>query len=281
MSRHHLLSMLLLVPVLAVAEDQLPEPGPENKGLRLRLLVENDISMVDEHTVSVEILNVSDKAITLVGSAGVKSFEDHLPGATTFNVYPAVLSHGFQIGVGDDPARPEVTIMPAKSFLAKWPIKGRLLSAHHKCWGLSFPTSGRFDIRAELTLDLKVEGEVRPVIDLDNETRSRIHIWSNSQPFVVGGSNKAPKGCVGTVIMGDAEKKTVFLDGLGTFNDTQPGDRFRIDLPMRGYWDLEIEKCYANRATAKVIKPENSNHKDMPAFPERGMSAGLLPDPQK
>lgn len=288
MKRTHKVTLVIALLLSAHAysgEENLPEPGPEKDGLRLRLVVENNPKTIDRHTINLEIINVSDKPITLVGidEVGKKDsqYADYLQSVTKFDVYPRVLPQYFQINVSSDPARPTAIIEPGKSLIAKWELKGRRLTAYEVCWGIEFPTVGRFDVRADLLLERTEPGKpLPPVHALEYIERSQVHLWSNAQPFIVGGSTKAPKCCAAAVTKADAEKGTIYLDGCGTLNGIKAGDHFRIDMPMRARYDLEIVACAEFGAYAKMIGSEIDSYeeKKTPKFPEPGMNAMLLPE---
>jgi hypothetical protein len=251
----------------------LPEPGPERDGLRLRLVVVKSAEKKDRHDFALEILNVSSKAVTLVVERAYETEDNSVASAlrdnTRFHVSPDVVDFGYQTsGTFRQSPQPQVTIDAGKSQTFKWPVEGRRLHANELCWGLSFPVSGAFDIRAETVLKTRENKEIL--------------LLSNTQTFFSGGSNKAPRGCAGTVTDADAEKNQIRLEGVGPLNGVNEGDRFSIYMPMRGFFQLEITGGHHTYAWAKVVETEvfNPNARDAPKFPERGMKAALVVNPK-
>jgi hypothetical protein len=249
-----------------------PEPGPAKDGLRLRLTVSSNVEKVDRHVFVIEILNVSDKPITLVAKfiyegKEEQTYDQYLSRATTFVACPEVVEYGYQTGgrFRQSP-QPVATIEPGKTLKAQWGTEGRCLEAYERSWGMPFPTTGRFDIRAQLVLH--------------TDDGREIGLWSNTQQLLVGGADHAPKGCAATVTSADPETGLVQLDGVGPLNGVKTGDRFRIDMPMRGYFVLEVTNGSTLRSTAKIVEQKifHPDQKDTPQFPVRGMKAGLEPE---
>ena len=95
-TRNLILALLILVtPYLRAAETAaLPEPGPEDGGLRMRLAVTPRTDTTnDGYEVRVDLLNVSDRAITLRAGwtrddAG--DLKDYIDAATSMECVPAV-----------------------------------------------------------------------------------------------------------------------------------------------------------------------------------------------
>src|SRR5262245_36575593 len=95
-TRPPVLALLILaaVPVRAADTDVVPEPGPEEGGLRLRLVVapRTDLRQ-DGYEVRVDLLNISDRATTLRGAwryDETGDLNDYLDAATSIECVPAV-----------------------------------------------------------------------------------------------------------------------------------------------------------------------------------------------
>ncbi len=260
---------LLLTLALSSAAQETPEPGPEKEGLRVRLIVENNPIKIDAHTIKLDILNVSTKPVTLVSEyfaegTGKETYADWIKGNTTFAAFPEVVPSGYQTAAAFRTS-PQVTttIEPGASFSTQWDVFGGF-NASNVNWMLSFPTTGLFDVRAELRLRTT-----------DNR---QISLWSNAQPFVVGGSKKAPKACTGVVSAVDKIKDTVSLEGAGESNGAQIGDRFYIRDGMQADYTLEVTSLDYLGVKTKVIRRNIAPAIDNPdpKMPRLGMKAGLM-----
>jgi hypothetical protein len=251
----------------------LPEPGPENSGLRLRLVVANPPpGGPAEHDMRLEVLNVGKEPVTLVtewrlGAVGAGDYAQYLEEATTFTAVPEVLVRVFCVGGGGDPVQVDALIGPGRSFVSEWRVKGRTLSSFVAQRGLTFPADGRFLVRAHVTVKTSAGRYVR--------------LWSNEQPFIVGGRDAAPRQCVARVLPhhGNKGKQNVVLD-VGTVGGAKVGDVFRVPAYKRGYWDLHLTHVYRDDSTASVAR--KSYYEDgrlrLPDLPGRGMEAELRPE---
>jgi hypothetical protein len=275
-----LLAAVGLTAVAWAAEDAAIEPGPERDGLRLRLIVKSNVEKIDHHIIALEFLNVSDKPISFESGYAFRGAEEEsafIKMATVFHVFPDVLprpfgsKNGFVRRGGERPKTVLITVEPHESHAVQWSVTGRTLD-HFKAWSeVEFPTTGRFDLRAQVTLCMSDQREVM--------------LCSNTQPLDVGGSKKAPKACTATVSFGDAAEHLVWLDGVGPFNGVRNGDRFRIALKWGGHFLLEVTDSPKDWAhvehgvAARVVESVFSDAREPePKFPQAGMKASLEPE---
>ncbi|MHC4252939.1 MAG: hypothetical protein ACYS9X_27795 [Planctomycetota bacterium] len=245
-----------------------PAGGPENSGLRLRLVVTNpEPGGTEEHDVRLELLNVGNEPVTVVTRWHYERGGDYaayLRSASTFTTVPEVLSYGMRTG-GRFRKSPQVEaeIGPEGGIVSEWRVRGRRIFSPSASRGLSFPVGGRFLMRAHATVRTRAGKDVR--------------VWSNEQPFVVGGRDSAPRRCVATVLYHGGEgEQNVGLD-VGSVGGAKVGDVFRLQMGVRGHWDLHLTSVDREQSMASVAR---KSYSDDPRrrLPERRMKAQLLPE---
>lgn len=225
----------------AVTADDDPQPGPEDGGLRLRLVVAPS-EAVDSpgYDVRIDVLNTSDRPIVLQSAWAHEDAGDvsaYLEAATSIESVPAFAPWmgGVQEGMRKSP-QPQQTLKPAETLSVKWQTNGRNLK--NRVTNPIFvqnPTllfAGLYAVHA--TLDLPTSTGV-------------VRLRSNEQLVAVGGSHAAPKHTYGQLIYVDREKKEARL-GLGSLHKIAVGDRFEIGSPKGMHWRLtltEVEATYS------------------------------------
>ncbi|MHC4502729.1 MAG: hypothetical protein ACYTFI_05430 [Planctomycetota bacterium] len=245
----------------------LPDPGPASHGLRLRLIVTNPKPGEEEvHRIRLEVLNVGKAPVVLVAKFVYERGGDYaayLRSAATFTTVPEVLSYtGQTAGRSRKSPQPEARIEPRGSLVSEWEIKGRMF--HSGGWELTIPTDGQFLIRAHVTVKTKAGEHVR--------------LWSNEQPFVVGGVDTAPRQCVAKIWWVQREMNSVHLD-VGAVDGASVGDVFRTYVPMRGRWDLEVTSVDRERSVASVLKHSYyEDNRRIADVPGKDTKAALVPD---
>jgi hypothetical protein len=219
-----------------------PEPGPERDGLRLRLLIKK-LDQKEGHHVQLEVLNVGKDAITLIGQFSIendKNYEDYLREAAYFTSYPEVLPTPFSISAAPrESPQPTATISPGDSLVAKWTTVDNVIGGGRETGhDLTFVRNGLFLVRAHLILRTADDKSIK--------------LWSNEQPFIVGGSEQAPKACAASVIHDGKEMKFVRLD-VGTLDGIQVGDIFEVGHAKTTLWGLKITAVTERSSTATLI----------------------------
>jgi hypothetical protein len=244
--------------VLAGAEANLPEPGPENVGLRLRFIVVPERSGTnDTYQARFDLINVTNKPITLIAdwlenqSGG---FGEYLATNVNFTTDPAVMPYMGQTSMGPrrTASQPKYTLRPGETLTVTRTGKGR-----HTC-----PTDGLYGFRASILL--RVEGSEmekrwaeiaaknaqlraqRKSDGLDDDLwesrgpHGSVLLRSNEQQVPVGGSHGLPKFPMGSLMYVDTNKLTATF-GLGSAHRVEEGDQFRIFTGSIGlFWILKI-----------------------------------------
>jgi hypothetical protein len=228
-----ILLALTTLTLRGAAESAPAEPGPENGGLRLRLAVTPRTQAGNEgYDVHVELLNVSDRSITLragwrFDDAG--DLKDYLDAATNIECVPAVARWigGVAVGQRKSP-QPEYLLKAGEMLSVGWQTDGPHLKNRvtnpNDVQNPEFPFPGLYAVHA--TLD---------VITSEHTVRLR----SNEQLVPVGGSRAMPKFTVGQLLEVQGEKKTAIV-GLGSLHKIESGDQFEIGHPKGMHWKLTI-----------------------------------------
>lgn len=227
------------------AEDQqrlLPAPGPENAGLRLQLLVANHSDHEEMHDVRLQVTNIGKDPVTLVGQfyyENDSTYRDFLREAAYFTSFPEVLPSPFSTkGSERRSPQPTATIAPGDSLVAEWKTRDNAIGGGRETHqDLTFVRSGMFLVRAHLV--------VRTADD------KFIKLWSNEQPFIVGGSRQAPQACAATVTK--IADKVIQLD-VGRYDGIRVGDVFEVGHPKTGSWSLKVSEVTGQTATASLIE---------------------------
>ena len=229
-----LLTLLVAValPLRAAEVVTLPEPGPEDGGLRMRLRVVPRTDIVEDgYEVRVDLINVSDRAIALRAgwtSEDAGDLKDYLDAATSIECVPAVQrwSGGVIRGQRRSP-QPEQVLERGASLSVQWRTQDRHLKNRvtnpNEVQNPEFPFPGLYSVHATLN-----------VITTDRTVALR----SNEQLVPVGGSRAMPKHTLGQVSPTGADGKTAMLD-LGSQHKVEPGDRFE-HLSKIAHWRLTV-----------------------------------------
>jgi hypothetical protein len=235
----------------AVEKTPMPEPGPEDAGLRLRLTVAPRDDTTDEgYNVRVDVLNAADRAVTLQAvwdNEETGNFEDYLDAATSIECVPAVQQWLGQIIAGRRKSpQPQYELKPGAYLSVHWQTKGRhlknrvsnLLSVQNP----EFPFPGLYSVHATLALRAEIQ---------------TVRLRSNEQLVSVGGSNATPKSTLGRLLDIQADGKTAMLS-LGSFQKIEPGDQFEYRL-MGEQGKLTINKVQPDTSIGSldVLWPTN------------------------
>jgi hypothetical protein len=244
--------MLAALPLRAAEPAALPEPGPENGGLRMRLLVapRSDVSK-EGFDVRVDLLNTTDRDITLHGKwdheeAG--DVKDYIDAAASIECVPPVLRWmgGVQAGQRKSP-QPEHVLKPGAVLSVRWQTEGRRLKNRvtnpNDVQNPEFPFPGLYSVHATLHA---ITGA------------GTVALRSNEQLVSVGGSRAMPKSTLGRLLHVDAEAKTAVLS-LGALDKVEIGDQFEY-LSKRGRAKLTITKVMPSHSvgTLETLFPANA-----------------------
>jgi len=266
-SKLSLLGLLLLSLATANAAEA-PEPGPEDGGLRLRLAVKQWADAKEGYDVRLEVLNVSDRPVTLRArwrdDSEAGDVKGYLEAATSIECVPAVAPWigGVQEGRRTR-TQPEHVLKAGESLPVSWQTERRRLKNRvtdpSEVQNPTFPMRGLYSVHA--TVDV-MAGE------------RTVRLRSNEQLIAVGGSRSMPKSTFGRLSYVDPEGKTAVL-GLGSLHKTTVGDQFEIGHPKGGHWKLTItrverETSHGNLEILPSLRPAGS------ATPQVLMTGNLI-----
>jgi len=258
--------LILFTPHLRAAEPAtLPEPGPEDGGLRMRLVVAPRTDVGKEgYDVRVDLLNTSERAITLrAGWEGEEAgdLEDYVDAATSIECVPAVRRWvgGVMQGRRTSP-QPEYVLQPGKVLSVRWQTQGRHLKNRvtnpNDVQNPEFPFPGLYSVHA--TVNVITHGGIVP-------------LRSNEQLVSVGGSRAMPKSTLGQLLHVDADGKTATMS-LGSLQKVEPGDQFQyFSKREQGRLTITTVKPSISVGNLEVVFPTDSTP------PLRGTEVTLIP----
>jgi hypothetical protein len=236
-----LLGLLPGIPGTAAAAES-PDPGPEDGGLRLRLVVKPRADGAkDGYEVRLDVINASERAVAL--RAGWRDDREtgdvrsYLEAAASIESVPAVAPWigGVQQGRRTSP-QPEHVLKPGEVLTVDWRTEGPRLKNRVtdpiEVQNPRFPLPGLYSVHA--------------TIDVITAART-VRLRSNEQLVAVGGSRAMPKYTFGRLWSVDPEKRTAIL-GLGSLHKIAVGDQFEIGSAKSGHWKLTITRVEAGRS---------------------------------
>lgn len=248
-----ILTLLFLVTLnLRAAEPAaLPEPGPEDGGLRMRLVVVPRTDASNEgYDARVDLVSTSEQPITLRAGWGGENegdVKDYIDAATSIECVPAVQRWMGQVGMGHRKSpQPEQVLKPGAVFSVRWQTEGRHLKnrvtnptvVHNP----EFPFPGLYSVHATVHV-ITSEGTVA--------------LRSNEQLVPVGGSRVMPKSTLGQLSHVEADGKRAMLS-LGSLQKIKPGDQFEYKfMSAQGKLTVTTVKPDYSWGNLEVIFPTN------------------------
>ena len=264
-------AILILAGLASRALGELPEPGPEESGLRLRLLVNaRSTGGKEGYEVRVDLVNGSAQPVPLRAchwrsERREGGFKEFVEAAVSIESYPEIEPWLGQVVAplaGAIP-EPEYTLKPGEALSVAWRTTGRHLKNKVtnplEVQNPEFAQDGLHSIHATLVL---VAG-ARPV-----------RLRSNEQLIPIGGSRKMPKSTYGPLWNAGEPTRTAML-GLGSLHQVSVGDTFLIRSGIIGLtWTLTITNVEPDHSVG-TLKPSQMD--PLPSFPWRGSHAALMP----
>lgn len=249
-----ILALLISVTLhLRAAEPAaLPEPGPEDGGLRMRLVVvpRTDVSEAG-YDVRVDLLNTSERAVTLrAGWASEEAgdLKDYIDAATSIECVPAVRRWMGDVEQGQRKSpQPEHVLKPGAVLSVRWQTQGRHLKNRVTnpidVQNPEFPFSGLYSVHATVNL---ITGA------------GSVPLRSNEQLVSVGGSRAMPKSTLGQLFQVEADGKTALVN-LGSLQKIEPGDQFEYDSKREhGKLTVTTVKAGFSIGRLEMLFPTNS-----------------------
>jgi hypothetical protein len=251
------------------------EPGPENGGLRMRLVVvpRSGAPTEERYDVRVDLLNISARPIVLRAAWDHQTDEGdlaaYLIAAASIETDPPIAPWVGQVMQGHrESPQPQRTLAAGDSLALVWRTEGRRLknavTDPNAVQNPQFPVPGLYAVHATLIVPTP-DGPVR--------------LRSNEQLVSVGGSAKAPRHTFGRLLNVDADAKTATLS-LGALHGVRVGDQFGVRSNFRDEWTLTVTHVSQEISTGTLTpdppRAELSSNRP-PALPERHTTATLIP----
>ena len=269
--------MIALVPLgisSTYAERVMTEAGPENGGLRLRLIIEQAADAKnDERKIRLELMNVSDKEVELVAHEFYEEdgdYADFFRSDVVFDTFPPVMQDSAQTtGFERKSPQPRLTLKPDESLTDEWKESGRrlkmpdgMLDAHYNK-APTFPSVGLYGVKARITV-VTAKGK-------------RLLLVSNEQQLSVRGSKSMPKYAVARIVSTNEEMESLSID-LGSDKGIEPGDKFTTTYNLGTSWRITIRNVSSIHAEGTVEPIHRADRPDVPTFPVKGAMATLIPE---
>lgn len=243
------------------------EAGPENHGLQLRFGITNGEN--DTRSFTLELRNKRKEAVELSTAWGYESdtgdFSEFVKKRVTFSTMPEVRWFPPQTFVGGKkPPQAVQRVEVGGRFVVSWTTNGPLLKEKKDAGVQSFASfpPGLYFVRAHLWVRQKED---------------YVELWSNEQPFIVGGKQTAPKAPIGSITRVDAEKKTARLD-IGSGAHVAPGDEYYIPVMASPTWKLKVTAVDSTSAEATLIEARSLTFPDWkPDLPKLGTQVVWMP----
>jgi hypothetical protein len=259
----------------AIAADsmELPESGPENHGLRLRLVAAREMTNGEEtFRVRLDLINTTQRPITLTADwpydQNKGDFREYIEACTSIETFPRIGGWEGQV-MADHRALPQPQLeLPARGVTTvEWQATDRKLKntvvRPLEVQNPRFPSDGLYSVHAVAVL---------------RTGNGKCVLRSNEQQVPVGGSRTMPKHPFGTVVRADADANTVTLD-LGALQKIAVGDKFLIRTGMGDFWRMEVNRVGERQSTGKLTPADQHGRvapDANPRFPRTGISARLI-----
>ncbi len=293
--------------------ENLPEPGPENCGMRLRfVVVPKEHATNESYDVRLDLISVTNQPITLRGDwehDQTGDYKEYLESDVSIESFPEIIGWMGQAAAGHRKLpQPEYVLEPGKTLTVTWTATGRHLKnkvAHYlSTKNPNFVAEGLYSVHA--TIPLCVAG-VTPVTapakqptfhrssdgttnrDRGDEFWFDMHqgdphgtvlLRSNEQLVPIGGSRRSPKYPLGRVVNADTNTDVVTID-LGSMQQIEAGDRFWIWSGYTAYiWELKITNVSLSTSSGHFELANwhaNTNFNPRAILPRPGFTAELLP----
>lgn len=262
---------LILAVLISRALGELPEPGPEESGLRLRLVVNDRPTGGKEgYEVRVDLVNGSTHPVPLRAHHWRSErrdggFKEFVEAEVSIESYPEIEPWQGQVmaSLARTISEPEYTLKPGEALSVAWRTTGRHLKNRVtnplEVQNPEFTQDGLHSIHAAIVLI----ADAHPV-----------RLRSNEQLVPIGGSRRMPKSTYGPLWSADETTRTAML-GLGSLHKVNLGDEFLIHSGIIGLtWTLTITNVEPDHSVG-TLKPSQTD--PLPSFPWRGSHAALIP----
>lgn len=279
---------LLLPAAVALAQKSLPEPGPENSGLRLRFHVVERLE-TSGHDVRLDLINVTDEPVTVSADWPREpegDFQDYVEMAASIRTHPEIMLWGVQV-MADLPGKRESkqTLAARETLTVKWTAKGRRLKNRvirpNEIHNPYFPTDGLYGTHAELKLMVTGPNPGNPLPPgAAGAGRHAILLRSNEQLVSIGKSSRTPKPAISRLIQ-IGKDRTSGTISPGSLHGVVVGDEFLVRTGMSVFWRLVVTHVGEQSSTVS-LQPQaygGESKRDLREheYPQPGAAAGLIP----
>jgi hypothetical protein len=309
--------LLVLFAFLVQAEEVLPDPGPENGGMRLRLVVRPERLTTNEvYHVRLDLLNVTEKPITLVADWSDDSqrgdYKEYLEADVSIETYPEIIGLMAQVSAGQRRTpQPQCVLEANKTLTLEWTSGGKRLKNKWthllETQNPAFPADGLYSVHASVKLCVASPAQVGSAGASEIESRGKlsaeegngsdarevfkgtfdssnphgtIFLRSNEQQVPIGGSQQLPKFHLGRIVGADNNIDTATID-LGSWQKIEVGDRFKIWSGLIAYtWEMTVTNVGLTSAVGhfEMMKsPVSTNSVFGQIVPKPGMIVELRP----
>ncbi len=261
---------LMLAMPISCALANLPEPGPEERGLRLRLAVNaRPTGEKEGYEVRVDLVNASAQPVPLRAHHWRSErqdggFKEFFEAAVSIESYPETEPWLGQVMAPLEGVicEPEYTLQLGETLSLRWRTTGRhlknVVSNPLEVQNPEFSQDGLHSIHATIVL---VAG-AHPV-----------RLRSNEQLVPIGGSRNMPKSTYGPLWRADETTRTAMI-GLGSLHKVNLGDKFLIHSGLIGLtWTLTLTNVEPDHSMG-TLNPSQTD--PLPAFPGPGSHAAFI-----
>lgn len=259
--------VLLVLVCFSSGYSALPEPGPENHGLRLRLSITSEGSKTEDiHTVQLNLINTGKNSITLTAKwlyeQNTGDYGEYLKSEVMLISFPEVVLAAAQTaGSLRSSPQPKQVLKSGESLMVKWQVIGPHLKpqGYYNC--PTFPADGLYTIHAEFTTTIENEQDILLI--------------SNPQQVSIGKSTQMPKYATARITFSDPAAKTAGIN-LGALQNIEVGDTFFIKYTAEAGWRLRISAVHLTYSEGIVEPIANPSESNTPLFPDLNWVARLM-----
>lgn len=232
----------LMLPIMSRSET-LPEPGPESRGLRLRLMISSSTASTGQGMM-LELLNVGHEPLTwsIASCPGDPKEKRWLFPFAYFRTKPPVRDGGVQVGMRNDCVTLDKRLDAGASLRESYVTSDKGIYTDHN--SITFPSRGIYQVVAELYMP---------------PGPKQVRVVSNPASFIVGDSTGLPKQTSARITKTNKDHTKVQLY-LGPHHGIQPGDVYRVGWKGGGSaWNFIVTELTGEMAWADAKETVDPN----------------------
>ena len=262
--------------LLPLRAESLVEPGPENGGLRMRLIVSPNAQGKAGYEVRLDLVNTTHTDIPLRAAwlydRDDGDFNDFIATAVSIETVPEIEPWMGQIHAPQRTLpQPERTVKAGETLSVQWQTDGPRLKGK---------VTNPLDVQNP---ELRLPGlySIHATLDLRTTDGRAISLRSNEAQLSVGGSIAMPKHGYGRLISTDKSRSTGVFN-IGSAEQVAVGDKFEKH-GMAGDWVFTVAKVEQHISfgdLAPIIPADRDPALPRPPFPEVSTGFSLVLPPQ-